>query len=180
MVVPIGVDGDGEGEADVHPRRVGLDGLAYEVADLGEPLDLFEPAVGRAPREAHQRGVHVDVFEPGELRVEARAEFEERRDAPLDEDAPVRRLQRPGDDLEERRLAAAVRPDDAGRRATPDLEAHVAQGPELAVTPDAPARQRLDQPVARMPVDAVLLRDALNAQRGGHAWDSITRSRKSE
>jgi hypothetical protein len=166
--VGLDVGGDGEGEADEHPRRVGLDRLVDERPDLGEALDLGEEPLGLAPREPHQRRVHVDVLDARALRVEARPELEERRHAPLAPDAPAGRLERPGDDLQQRRLAAPVRPDDPRRRPRLDLEAHPPQRPELAVALDAPARQRLLQPVARPRVDAVLLRHVFHAQRHCH------------
>jgi hypothetical protein len=65
--------GHGEGEPHVHPRRVGLDRLADEVADLREALDGGEHLVRLAARQTHQRRVHVDVLDARELGVEARA-----------------------------------------------------------------------------------------------------------
>ena len=64
-------------------------------------------------------------------------------------DAPGGRLQRAADDLQQRRLARAVAPDDADRLAARDVEADVAQRPELAVVLAARAGEHLLQPVAR-------------------------------
>jgi hypothetical protein len=93
--------------------------LIDEVADLGEAHDLRQQFFSFRLGEAHQRGVHEDVFDPGELRIEAGAELEQRRDAPVVMDATVRRFERAGDDLQQCRLAGSVWSDDAGRCALP-------------------------------------------------------------
>ena len=42
----LGVDRDGKGEAHVHARRVGLDGLMNKIADLREAFDQRQPRFG--------------------------------------------------------------------------------------------------------------------------------------
>ena len=98
--VRLDAGGDGEGEADEHPRRVGLDGLVDERADLGEALDVWEEPFGLAARESHQRGVHVDVLDARAFRVEARAEFEQSGHAPLAPHVAFGRLKCARDDLQ--------------------------------------------------------------------------------
>ena len=67
---------------------------------------------------------------PGQLRVEAGADLEQRADPPVDLGPSRAGLGDPRQDLEQRALAGAVAADDAEGLALLDLERHVAQGPE--------------------------------------------------
>src|SRR5947199_61061 len=83
--------------------------------------------------------------------------LKQRGDAAFVLDMAVRRLQRARDDLKQSGFAGTVRADDARRRSSLKLEAHIAQSPELTMTFPASARQGFLQAVARMSVDAILL-----------------------
>ena len=109
----VGVDvrGDREAEPHVHPRRVGANRQVDVVADAGELDDLVHPLADLGAGQAVQRAVQEDVLAAGELRVEPGAELEQRRDAPADLDAADAGLDDPADQLQERRLAGAVSPD---------------------------------------------------------------------
>ena len=78
-------------------------------------------------REPGQRAVHADVVARGELEVEADAELDERRQQPVDADAPRVGHVDAGEDPEQRALAAAVRPDHAEELARLDGERDVLQ-----------------------------------------------------
>ena len=88
-----------ERQPDVHPARVPLHGRVDKLLDLGKSHDLVELRVDLALFHPEDRAVHVDVFAPGEFRVEPTAQFEESRNAPLACHCPGRRSQRAGDDL---------------------------------------------------------------------------------
>ena len=111
------------------------------VADVGEARDVVEARVDLVAAEAEDRGVEIDVLAPGELRVEAGAELEQRGDAAVDLDRARGGLQRAADDLQQRRLARAVAADDADRLAAPHLERDAVQRREIAVVA-ASARAR--------------------------------------
>ena len=81
--------------------------------DLGERDDLVELAVDLGAPHAEDRAIEVDVFPPGQLRVEARADFEERADASVDLGDAEGRLGDARQDLQERALPGAVAADDA-------------------------------------------------------------------
>ena len=66
-------------------------------------------------RQAEQRAVDADVVARGQLRVEADAELDERREHAVDANASRVRAVDAGEDLQQRALAAAVRPDDRRR-----------------------------------------------------------------
>jgi len=88
--------------------------------------------------------------------VEARPELDEGRDLPVDPEASGGRLEEAGDELEERRLAGAVRADDAERLAAADLEADVREGGDrlrrLERPPEAaPEERRLQRPEGARP-----------------------------
>ena len=64
----VDVNGDGEGEADGHAARIGLDGLVDELADFGEVFDVAVSLVDLAFGEAQNGGVEVDVVAAAEIR----------------------------------------------------------------------------------------------------------------
>ena len=82
-----------------------------------------------AAAQAHDFAVEVDVFAAGEFRIEARAEFEQRGDAPARHHASRGGLQDAADDLQQRALAAAVGTHQAEHLALFDLEADVLAAP---------------------------------------------------
>ena len=141
----VGVDvrGDREAEPHVHPGRVGADGQVDEPLELGEGDDLVHALVDRLPLQAVERAVQVDVLAAREVGVEAGAELEQRRDAAAGLDAAGGRLDDPGDQAEERRLARAVAADQPDRLAGLDRERDVVERPDLG---RLRARPREDQP----------------------------------
>ena len=79
--VGIDVDGHGEAEPHVHARRVGLHRRVDELPQLRELDDLVEAPLDLALRQAEHDAVDEDVLAAGDLRVEAGAELDERRNA---------------------------------------------------------------------------------------------------
>ena len=78
--------------------------------DLGERDDLVELAVDLGLRHAEDRAVEVDVLAAGQLGVKAGADLQQRGDPAAEPDAPVGRLGDPAEDLQQRPLAAPLRP----------------------------------------------------------------------
>ena len=79
--VGVDVGHHSECQADHHPARIGLDRLVDELADVGELDDAVVARVDLRRRQAQDRAVQIDVLAPGELRVEARAQLQQRADA---------------------------------------------------------------------------------------------------
>ena len=106
--------------------------------------------------------LRIDVLATGELRMEARPDLEQRSHPPPRPRDAGGRERDPRENLEERRLARAVQPDDADHLALGHLEAHVAQSPELlGRLPQGPwpreRRQRLpERPIATLADDVAL------------------------
>ncbi len=111
--VAVGVDGDGEGEADLHAAGVVFELLIYETFQLGEAHNVVEFLVNLLAREPEYRRVQVHIVPPGELRIEANPQFQKRRDPPIDRDASAVGAVNPGEDFQECTLTRAVAPDDA-------------------------------------------------------------------
>ena len=88
--VGLDVRGDREAEAHVHARRVGAHRQVDELLELGERDDLVHHLAHPRARQAVDRAVQVDVLAPAEVRVEAGAELEQRRDAAAGLDAAGR------------------------------------------------------------------------------------------
>ena len=86
----VGVEegGDREAKAHVHPRRVRADRPVDGLLELRESDDLVEALLELPPTQPLQRAVQEDVLAPGEIRVEAGAELEQRPDPAADRDAP--------------------------------------------------------------------------------------------
>ena len=78
--------------------------------DLGEGDDLVELARDLRAPHPEDRAVQVDVLAPGQLGVEAGADFEQAADAAADLDVALGRLGDPREDLQQRVLPAPLRP----------------------------------------------------------------------
>ena len=89
------------------------------------------PLVHVAVVDAQERPGEEDVVAAGQVLVEAGAEGEQARHRPRTSIAPSDGLDDPGEHLEERALAGAVRADDGQRLAVDEPERDVAQGPEV-------------------------------------------------
>ncbi len=184
--VRIHVDRHGKRQAHVHAAGIGLHRLLDEFADVGEGGDGIEARLDLRAGQSEHGAVEEDVFPSGELRVEARAELQQGGDAPVHLDPAAARRQRAADDLQQGGLARAVAADDADRLAAPHLEAHFAQGVELAVPGPRVRKQLLQQAVVRLVVDGVALAHALDADGDfrGHrriptAWRGTRHARRS-
>ena len=80
-----------------------------------------------AARKTEQRAVDPDVVARVQLRVEADAELDERREQAVDANAAAVGAVDAGEDLQQRALAAPVRADDAEELAAVDREGDVVQ-----------------------------------------------------
>ena len=76
--IRIDVDRDGESQPHVHAGRVCLDRRVDELLHLGEVDDLVEATRHLALREAQHDAVDEDVLPSGNLRMKARAQFDQR------------------------------------------------------------------------------------------------------
>src|SRR5262249_22993087 len=124
--------GDGEGESDVHPTGVELHRRVQEALDLGEGHDLVEVPLDLDSLHPQDRAVQVDVLPPRQLRVEARADLEERADSAVNLRGAGRRIGDAGQDLEQGAVPGAVSADHADDLTPSDLEGDVLEGPERA------------------------------------------------
>src|SRR5437660_7843558 len=102
--------------------------------------------------------------------METSAELEERGDAAASCDEPGRRRQDPSDELEQRRLAAAVGADQPDGGGGCDVEAHVPKRPELLDLLLAP---QVDQALLERLVvmEEESLGDVVDPNDGGHGCD---------
>ena len=88
-------------------------------------------ALPRLPAaEAEHDRVDHHVVAGGQLRVEADAQLDERREAPVDAQLAGVDVVDPGEALQQRALAAAVAADDAEELARRDVDADVLDGPQ--------------------------------------------------
>ena len=159
----VGIDmgADGKRQPRIHAARIVAHGPVDEVADAGELLDGRHPALDLGAAQAIERRAQKDILAAGEFRIEARAELQERGDAPRRLDRSLARLENAADHLEQGRLAGAVAADDADALADPEIEVDIAQRPVLA----APlgAQQRVGKPRPGRVVEAEALAEAARA-----------------
>ena len=129
----VGIDRrrDREPEAGPHARRVGLDRRVDELADVGEVDDAGQPLLHRLVGHAEERAGEADVVAARQVGVEAGTERQQARHVADDVDGALVRLDDPGEDLEQRALAGAVRADDREALAVDEPERDVAEGPEV-------------------------------------------------
>ena len=128
--VAVGVDGDAEGEADLHAATVVLEFLVDEALQLGEGDDAVELLVDLLLGETEDGRIQVDIVPAGEFRIETDAQFEEGRDEAVHMDLAVVGTIDAGQDLEEGRLARAVSTDDTEELPLLHLEGDLVQGLE--------------------------------------------------
>ena len=84
--IGVEVRGDGEAEAHVHPRREAFDGRVEKLTDARELDDAVELLGYPASAHAEYRAVQINVLAPGQLRVEAGADFDEGGEATVNRD----------------------------------------------------------------------------------------------
>ena len=153
-----------------HAARVGLDRLLQVFADIRKGCDRIETLVHRLPVHPEKQRIHVDIVSSRELGVEPGAEFEQRCNPAVRLDTAQCRTQGAADDLQQRRLAGPVAPDDADSGSARDLERDVPQRPEFPeVLPDLDTRPTLQswhhellQSICRPVIDLVALAEAAN------------------
>src|SRR2546423_3928272 len=143
--------GDGEGETDVHARRIKLDGRLDELFEFGEGDYLVKLPRNLDAAHSEYRAVQVDVFAPRQIRMKARADFEQASDATEKFYTARRRSCNAREDFQERRSARAVVSDDADEFALSDFEVDAVERPQsLAPAPlcAAQASERRDERAA--------------------------------
>ena len=84
--VGVDLDRDREAEPHAHARRVVLELEVDELLELGEGDDLVEALARLLAREAEHGRVDQDVLARGQVRVEADAQLDERREPAVDVD----------------------------------------------------------------------------------------------
>jgi hypothetical protein len=135
----------GEAEPSAHARGVVAQLQVLEVAQLGE-LDDGPVAPARLSRgETHHHGVHDHVLVGREFVVEPHAQLDDRRNSPRGQRAPLVGLVDPGEDLQERALAAGVAPGDAEELAPTHIERDAGQHRELPIGRPRPVHEALAQ-----------------------------------
>ena len=168
----VDVDGHGEAQPNVHPRRVVLHRRVDERLELGEADDVVEDPVDLGVLEPEDRPVEVDVLTAGELRVKAGAEFEQRRHSPGGADDAGGRLDDAGHALEERALARAVGAEEADGGPGLDVEIDVAQRGEVLVADASELEDPFLERSRLLPVEPERLGEALDLDRRGHRRQS--------
>ena len=154
--------GDGRGrrkhQPRLHAKRVRLEGLLQELAELGELDHVFGGAFHLAAFQAIVGERRPDVLQARELGMEAETHAHQCLHASPDIDRAPGRVGHAGDDLQQRRLAGAVAPDDPQARAGPNFQVDTLQRLEFFVpAPASHARQsdrieNLGQPAVVKPV----------------------------
>ena len=67
------VDSSGEGKANIHATGIFFDGAIHEVPDFSKSGDGGKNGVDFAALDSHDFTVQVNIFTPGEFRVETSA-----------------------------------------------------------------------------------------------------------
>ena len=140
--VGVDLDGGGECEPNVHPRRVVLQLEIDELLELGERQDVVETLCRLLAGKPEHDRVDDHVVPSGEIRIESDAELDERRQTAVDREFALVDVVDPGEALEQRALAAAVAADDSEELAGRDLDAHVLDSPQDVEGPSPPRVER--------------------------------------
>ena len=153
---------DREAEPHVHPRGVGAHGPVDRLLELGEGDDLVEALADLRALEPVDGAVEEDVLAAAEVGVEAGAELEQRADPAADLDAARRRLDDPGDQAQQRRLAGAVAADEPDGLARLDRERDVVERLHVLRLGAAAEDEQLLQAARLVRVDAEAARDPVD------------------
>ena len=182
------VRGDGESEAYSHAAAVAFHGSVQVAFASAEVYDLVELAGDFAAAHAHDGAVHVDVLAAGHFGMEARAHFEEARDATPCADGAGGGGGHAAEEFKEGAFACSVPADDSHDVALFHLEVDILECPHVVAVALVRAVVRLPhlqvgviaaqhlglpetvQVVAECPgaheAQAVLLADVLELDRG--------------
>ena len=176
--VRVQVGGDREAEPHLHARRVGPHRQVDRLLEPGEVDDLVEMAPHVRAGEPVDRAGQEHVVAAAEVGLEAGAELEQRAHAPTDRHPAARRLDDPGEQAEERRLAGAVPPDEPDGVPRLDVEADVLERLHLPRL-RAPADHELLQGARLLRVDPETPRGALDPDLSrSHALDATGSARR--
>jgi len=115
-----------------------------------------------------KRSVHENVLDAGEFRIEPGAQLEQCCDSTVVVNVALGRIERSRYDLQQRRFAAAVGTDDASCSALFDFKRDVFERPEFFMPLQTSAGERLFQAIRGRRIDAILLGNVIDAQRGAH------------
>src|SRR5919108_1141004 len=152
---------DRETETHVHAGGIRLHRKVDEAFELGERNDLVEPLADLLPLQSVDRAAQEDVLAPGELRMEAGAEFEQGPDPSADGDSARRGREDPGDETKQRRLPGAIPSHETDGLARLDLERDIPNRPDVGRPQLPPPDDRLFQGDISLRVDAKAATDAL-------------------
>ena len=161
--VRVEVRRDREAEPHVHPRGVRAHGPVDRLLELGEGDDLVEALADLGALQPVDRAVQEDVLAAGEVGVEAGAELEQRADPSADGDAALGRLDDPGDQAQQRRLAGAVPADEPHGLARLDRERDVLERDHVGRLGSPAEHEQLLQASRLVRPDAEATRDPLDA-----------------
>ena len=118
---------------------------------FGELDDLVEALADLVAAHAEDGAVEEDVLAPGQLRMEAGPDLQQRADPAGHLGIAGARLGDPREQFQHRALAGAVVADQADRFAAVDLEGDVSERPEH-VDSRASRRGRRARPTVRRPI----------------------------
>ena len=123
-------------------------------------ISAYRASIWR-PSEAENGPVQVDIIAPAEFRVEARAQLEQRRNAPVHGDVSRGGMHDAGHHLQQGALARSVFADNTESFTALDVEIDIAQRPKIAVAIEAIESQQLLETPGGGVVDGVALGNSL-------------------
>lgn len=121
---------DGESEPDVHAGGVAFHRGVNKPFQAGKGDDFVKLPGDFSFRHAKDSPIEEDVLAPGEVGMEASADFKQAADAPFKPDLALGGSGNPAENLEESGFAGAIAPNDTEDLALSDFEGNVTQGPK--------------------------------------------------
>src|SRR5581483_1312591 len=109
-------------QAQIHPRRVSLDGSVEELSDTSEVDDEIKLSIDLSSRHSKNCCCEADVVPAAQLRMEPGADLQERADAAADAGLPFAWCGDPCQELEKCALSGSIPTYDADAFTGPDLE----------------------------------------------------------
>src|SRR5262245_13096916 len=143
------MNSDGKCQPHKHTAGIRLHGPVDELTDLCEFFDRRNALACLGISEAQYCRVQENVFPPRELRIEARPEFQQSRNATIDGHVAGRRTNDTGNDSQKCCLAGTVFTNDAQAASSFHREIDISYSPERLVEPASPETQQFPQMIGR-------------------------------
>src|SRR6185437_13982430 len=122
---------NGKAKARIHSGRIPFHRRIKKLFQLGEGHNLVKLLRDLGALHPKNGAVEINIFAPGQIRMESRAQFDQSAVPSIDLNTALVRLEDAAQEFQGSAFAGAVGPDDSQRIPATQFKRDVAQGPEF-------------------------------------------------